>query len=120
MNIAATIAKMKAAGFTPEAIVAALECLVIEPVQSGAARRQAAYRQRLGLTGPEWAQLRDAVLERDNSLCHYCGEYADTVDHVVPVSKGGDSSLGNLVAACRPCNRAKKDTDAEEFKEGRT
>lgn len=49
MNIAETIAKMRAAGFTAEAIVAALECVVVEaPVieRSGAARRQAAYRLR--------------------------------------------------------------------------
>lgn len=31
-------------------------------------------------------------------------------DHVTPVSKGGDDSLDNLVAACFECNRAKSDS----------
>lgn len=49
MNLSATIAKMRAAGMTSEAILLALECLVIEqtPERSGAARRQAAYRVRV-------------------------------------------------------------------------
>lgn len=48
MNLSATIAKMRAAGMSSEAILLALECLVIEqtPERSGAARRQAAYRER--------------------------------------------------------------------------
>ncbi len=29
------------------------------------------------------------------------------VDHVIPVSKGGQSTLNNLVTACRDCNRKK-------------
>ena len=32
-----------------------------------------------------------------------------TVDHVIPRSKGGDSSWENIVASCAPCNRRKGD-----------
>lgn len=32
-------------------------------------------------------------------------------DHVVPISKGGATSLGNLALACRRCNRSKGDRD---------
>lgn len=48
MNLSATIAKMRAAGMSSEAILLALECLVVDqtPERSGAARRQAAYRER--------------------------------------------------------------------------
>ena len=52
MNLSATIAKMRAAGMSSEAIVMALECIVTEqvtPERSGAARRQAAYRERNAL-----------------------------------------------------------------------
>ena len=44
--------------------------------------------------------------------CHYCGERfapADlTMDHVVPLIRGGRSTKDNLVPACRECNRRKK------------
>lgn len=45
-------------------------------------------------------------------VCHYCGEAVKpkelTMDHVVPVSRGGKSSKGNLVPACKECNTKKK------------
>jgi len=52
-------------------------------------------------------------LRRINSgVCHYCGRQAGrdqlTMDHVVPLSRGGKSKKGNLVAACKECNNKKK------------
>ena len=45
-------------------------------------------------------------------LCHYCGgkfSSADlTMDHIVPVTRGGKSTRGNVVPACRECNSKKK------------
>ena len=45
-------------------------------------------------------------------ICHYCGkkfpEEELTLDHIVPVARGGKSTRGNLVVCCRPCNQAKK------------
>lgn len=44
--------------------------------------------------------------------CHYCGRRvpADelTMDHVVPVARGGKSSKGNIVPSCRACNQEKR------------
>ena len=44
------------------------------------------------------------VFERDGYLCKYCGKqltrFTATLDHVQPVSKGGDNSIANLVTAC--------------------
>ena len=37
------------------------------------------------------------------------------IDHVIPVSRGGRSYLGNLVAACSQCNQAKSDMTMDEF-----
>lgn len=51
------------------------------------------------------------VLADANHTCHYCGGTADTVDHVVPRSRGGTHDRANLVASCEPCNQAKGDTD---------
>ncbi len=44
-------------------------------------------------------------------LCHYCGEKFSakglTLDHLVPLARGGTSTLGNCVPACKKCNSEK-------------
>jgi 5-methylcytosine-specific restriction endonuclease McrA len=57
---------------------------------------------------------RRAVMARDGGLCQYCGSRADSIDHVVPRSKGGMHTWENVVAACRPCNVRKRDRLLEE------
>lgn len=57
---------------------------------------------------PSWSRAR--VLERDGRTCGYCGAYADTIDHIVPLSRGGRSTWLNTVAACggpKGCNARK-------------
>lgn len=53
------------------------------------------------------------IYNRDNFTCQYCGEKLTyrqlTVDHVIPVSRGGKNTWENLVACCQPCNRYKDD-----------
>ncbi len=45
---------------------------------------------------------------RDEFCCQYCGSRGDlTFDHVLPRSKGGQTSWENVVAACSPCNLRK-------------
>lgn len=48
----------------------------------------------------------------DRGICHYCGAKvpsADiTMDHVVPLIRGGKSTKGNIVPACKKCNSEKK------------
>ena len=45
-------------------------------------------------------------------LCNYCGRQKSpnelTMDHIVPISRGGKSTKGNLVPCCRACNNKKK------------
>jgi 5-methylcytosine-specific restriction enzyme A len=45
-------------------------------------------------------------------LCHYCGKKFPakqlTMDHIVPVARGGTSTKGNVVPACQKCNQEKK------------
>ncbi len=53
---------------------------------------------------------RREVLKRDNHSCQYCGSNKRlTLDHVIPVSKGGQHKWDNVVTACEPCNQRKRD-----------
>jgi len=59
--------------------------------------------------GRRMALSRRGVLARDGGLCQYCDDPADSIDHVVPRSRGGPHCWENVVAACRRCNAAKRD-----------
>ena len=60
------------------------------------------YRARVPLT-------RAALMHRDRFRCAYCGGKAETIDHVIPRSRGGEHSWENCVACCAPCNHRKAD-----------
>jgi len=51
------------------------------------------------------------VMVRDGFVCAYCGtkDKRLTIDHVIPISKGGKTSFENCVAACKNCNSTKND-----------
>jgi 5-methylcytosine-specific restriction endonuclease McrA len=57
---------------------------------------------------------RRAVFARDDYRCQYCGERADSIDHVLPRSRGGPHTWENVAAACRPCNLTKRDRTPDE------
>lgn len=52
---------------------------------------------------------RRSVFARDEYRCQYCGDPAESIDHVIPRSRGGEHCWENVVAACRPCNVRKRD-----------
>ena len=68
-------------------------------------RREKARARELRATG--WWRRRIA-----EGVCHYCqrqvGPRALTMDHVVPLIRGGRSVRGNTVPACKDCNNKKK------------
>lgn len=45
-------------------------------------------------------------------VCGYCGRFTPrrelTMDHIVPIARGGCSTKGNVVPACKTCNTKKK------------
>ena len=49
---------------------------------------------------------------RGAGICHHCGEKFSagdlTMDHLVPIIRGGKSTKGNLVPSCKKCNAARK------------
>ena len=61
------------------------------------------------------------MIGRLDGRCFYCGSLPEhlEIDHVVPLSRGGRHAIGNLVPACRPCNRAKHARFVVEFRYGR-
>ena len=69
------------------------------------AARERAKARELRKT-PWWrAQL-------DRGICHYCGGHFPpeelSMDHIVPVARGGRSVRGNVVPCCKECNNRKK------------
>ncbi len=56
---------------------------------------------------------------RSSGRCHWCGTVvapdALTMDHIVPLVRGGRSTRGNVVPACKPCNDEKKHALAFEW-----
>lgn len=59
------------------------------------------------LRNSRWWQNRLAL-----GICHYCGTSIApgelTMDHLVPLSRGGKASRNNVVPACKDCNSRKK------------
>lgn len=50
-----------------------------------------------------------------NDPCSYCNGPGGEIDHIVPVSKGGETVWDNLTAACRNCNAQKRDMSLLTF-----
>jgi hypothetical protein len=57
------------------------------------------------------------ILMRDQYTCYFCGEYGDTIDHLLPRAKGGHTTPVNCVCACNLCNQSKADRSLEDFME---
>jgi len=74
------------------------------------------------------------VLKKTNGRCYYCGCYLpeDThiydeqgkiaitirnwdVDHDIPVSRGGENGIANLLPSCKDCNRKKGNRTSDEY-----
>ena len=64
------------------------------------------------------APTRRSVALRDNFTCQYCGDTPGrsllTMDHVLPRSRGGQTTWENVVTACRACNMRKGGRTPEE------
>jgi 5-methylcytosine-specific restriction endonuclease McrA len=66
------------------------------------------------------ASVRKRLRDEQGNRCAYCNRefgplVTETIDHVVPLSKGGGKGISNLVLACRRCNSRKGNRSVEEF-----
>lgn len=79
------------------------------------ARRRRATRNNadlIDLTDEEWQTL----LRHNGYSCAYCGDDSPlTQDHAIPLSRGGNHTLTNMIPACLPCNSSKRDKTPLEF-----
>ena len=72
-------------------------------------KEQAVRRRRAQFAG-QYERLLLALIDRDGYRCAHCGAYEDlTIDHIMPLSKGGTDDLDNLRLLCRACNSSKGD-----------
>ena len=65
------------------------------------------------------AEDRAEVYARDDFTCQYCNRRLEkgqrSIDHLVPVSRGGLDEITNYITACRSCNSRKNATPLEQF-----
>lgn len=88
--------------------------------ENESARQRRCRRQREATAEALTRETRRAIIARDGATCYLCGEPLDlaaafpdpqavTLDHVVPLARGGAHTPDNLRVACRPCNLRKGD-----------
>lgn len=63
------------------------------------------------LTLEQWEHIVDLYSGR----CGYCGDDASTIEHVRPLSRGGQHTALNVIPACKYCNLRKGSKTVEEW-----
>ena len=73
-------------------------------------------RRARELKETQWWKRRQA-----KGVCHYCGRKTSpkdlTMDHIVPIARGGRSTKSNVAPACKECNNRKKQLLPMEWEE---
>lgn len=82
----------------------------------GTHRRRA---KRYGATGSFTIQQLRAMRKAQDGICIYCqiqhSPYHLTIDHIIPMSRGGSNDISNISLACRTCNFSKNDKLLSEW-----
>lgn len=130
MKLSAILAPLVAAGVDAETILKTVIAYeqqqenALEKLSQADEERKAKGRERwrkwnhlLGMSRSEWVFLSEAIKQRDDFTCVYCGSRAEPLhcDHVIPLSQGGSNSPHNLATACRACNCGKSGRTPEQW-----
>lgn len=79
----------------------------LDPAHTDPARLKREREKASKLKKSQWW-----LTQKNRGVCHYCKKQVKpallTMDHVIPLARGGTSTQGNLVPSCRECNQAKK------------
>ena len=79
-------------------------------------RRGQVHRRRALKRGATVGPVDEAAIYERDKFCIYCGATKDlTLDHLVPLSRGGAHIQDNLAVACRSCNSCKHTKTYDEF-----
>jgi len=95
--------------YTLQELISFRDTIILETAE----KNSEAYRRKFE-RGKVTDSLRYDVLTRDGFRCKLCGREANDgvkleVDHIVPISKGGKTTMSNLQTLCKECNRGKRD-----------
>ena len=75
-----------------------------------AERRQHSHTRKRNVE-PIPCKGQEFLMEIFDEKCAYCSDPANTWDHIIPISKGGRTTPGNIVPACIHCNSSKNNQD---------
>jgi 5-methylcytosine-specific restriction endonuclease McrA len=68
-----------------------------------------------------FAVTKKELIKLYNNPCFYCGSREKiTIDHIIPIIKGGTHGVGNLTSACKACNSSKNDDFLTVWKKRKT
>lgn len=99
-------------------IVYAIEYAKRNPHVGQVSKRNRRAASAKGRVSPrDWRRL----CRRYGGRCAYCSAKASlTMDHVVPLVRGGSNTIGNILPACRPCNCRKQGRFIMEWRLGKS
>lgn len=82
-----------------------------------AAAQERRRASKLGNQGAVDSAAWLAMIVASGGACGYCGEIRLlTMDHRIPLSRGGRHQIGNIIPACKPCNSRKHTGTEAEFR----
>jgi len=78
-------------------------------------KRYREKRKKSGLSCNGYTKHKEFIMSRDNSRCVYCNSEKNLcLDHILPISKGGNDDKENLAVACKECNSGKAGRTPQE------
>ena len=77
---------------------------------------KAARRRAIKASATTYVVSKKEIWHLYNSKCVYCQNPSTTMDHVMPLNRGGNHGIGNLAPCCGPCNFSKRDRTVMEWR----